>query len=160
MGFSSYTRKPSNSSRRIRIPAALVFISPLERCTSVSNITLGNTFRVPGWKSPGHPISLCLSELAAPFPQTSWGKHPAPWKSSELPSISGTLSLAVSDAQMNWCWKERWEFFNCIQWTVMILNPFYMFSNILLTSLWGTFKKRKKSSSWILLGFTLILGLS
>lgn len=101
-GFSSYTRKPSNSPRWIRSLAALCLISPSERHNSVSNIALRNPFRDLVWKSPGHPISSCLSELAAPLPQTSWGKNAWPQNSSEL------TPLPAMPAQPYglWCTKE------------------------------------------------------
>lgn len=73
-GFSSYRKKASNSQGELEARQHCL-VSPLERCISVSNITFRNTFRILAWRSLGHPISSCLSELAAPFPQMPWGKH-------------------------------------------------------------------------------------
>lgn len=144
-GFSSYTRKASSSPRWIRSPAVLGLICPLESCTSVRNITLGNAFRVLAWKYLGPSYFLVpfwggcslpshILRQARPLPKKAQSWHLY---------LRCSLSPAISDAQTNWQrWNERWEVFNCIRWTIMVLNPFYIFSNILLALLGGMFKKK------------------
>lgn len=144
-GFSSYTGKASKSPRWIRSPVALGLISPLERCTSVSNVTLRNTFRAPSLEIPrpsyflvpfwaGCSVPSDILRQTRPLPEIAQSWHLY---------LRCLLSSVVSDAQMNrQCWNERWEFFNCVRWTIMILNPFYTFSNNLLVLLWGMFGKK------------------